>query len=226
MKCENCREVLSDYLDGTVSQETHESVRQHVQECALCRDQEAELRWIQGNARSLETLPARMENWTAIQLHMQTEGLLPKKIGGGEVDCRTSPEYWRKQMYFYRRLAFAAMAACFILLGFGIGSFWMYQYQPLSSGVQVRQMETQLAVLQLEKAISRLTPILERTKTEWRPEIRKIVDTNLEALNLAIAESERALAKDPNNEEAANFLVQACQRKLAVMNSFLDMNGI
>ncbi len=227
MNCKPWSENISEWIDGTLSRDREEALRSHLRDCAACQSLERDLRQIASGCRQIKPVPAGAEQWSALRRRLQADGLITALPFPVSVNRSALLEGLERQLLFYRRLAYGALAACLVLVGVGIGAYWRADRTgQADAALLARQMEVQLTVMQLQKAITHVALALEKSKAEWHPEEWAVVEANLAALDKAISESHRLVQKNPADEDAGNFLIQACQKKLAVLKSVLNVNGI
>jgi tetratricopeptide (TPR) repeat protein len=205
---------LSDYLDDEdVSARERADIAAHLATCDACRRTLAELRVIQSRAASLPDAPSAMDGWAA----------LADRI---DVSSRVTP-FARAPRRFSFTLPqlVAAGLALMVLTG---GMVWMSRLGdpqaalPPVAAVEADPREdlpmlTNFADAHYDEAVSDLEKALESNRARLDPETIRVIEENLLSIDVAIAQSRKALRSDPANVYLNNHFADSRNRKLALL---------
>jgi putative zinc finger protein len=193
MTCPHMEPKLNEYVDGTLAARDRASVEAHLAECAGCRDAVAELRRLVAGARQLPTsiTPPR-DLWPVI---------------GRRIEQRAT---WNVQRVWRRR---ALAAAAVLVIGLGLYRLlppFTAQYRPAGQGWAAVQAD-------FDRATDELGIILAADRGRLRPETVALLERNLAVIDVAIAESRAALARDPANAELRRLFAAASRQKVELL---------
>lgn len=202
---------LSEYIDGDLDQREQAAVEQHLADCPECRQITAELRGVLTRASSLtDTAPAH-DLWAGIAA----------RIGDTRV-VAFEPRARRRFSFTLPQLA-AAGIALMVLSG---GMVWVtkttgsradFPSVSTATDAPLGVSPASFADPQFEGAVEDLEQILNQNRARLDPETVRVLEQNLQAIDLAIQQSRQALERDPANTFLNNHLASARQRKLALL---------
>ena len=206
MSCSEIEILLDDYVDGELGSVGRRAVEEHVETCAGCRAALGELRRL---AQVVETLP---------------RGLAPERdlLPGirAALGSRTGRPAKRS-----RWLPLAGLAAAAVLvvlaawLGLGNGGPTAPS-SPTSETLPASRLalsEFEAAELEYERAAARLLEVLEARRVGLSPETRRIVNENLQVIDLAIEKARAALEADPTDARNGHTLNALHRQKVELL---------
>lgn len=216
-----CREV-----EGVLEQEglapLPEAARVHVVGCSSCQSLLADLDSIVSTTREIPAEiepPARV--WISLRAQLQAEGLIKESVPAAQ-----SVSWWHGLSDLFRSRAMATAA-----VGLMIVAAALFQLQP----GDVRNSQTPL--LQ-ESADSSQEPFraTRTTLNDQEPvakgmilastsEVDASLRQNLETLDQFIADCERRLKEEPQDEVAREYLAAAYQQKAELLSAMMDRGG-
>jgi putative zinc finger protein len=220
---------LSAFLDGDLPAAELQSVRQHLEGCAACARQAAELGAVARAARALEAPEPPPTLWPSIEGAL--EGPTP---------------WWLSWRPFGVGVLAGAAAAAALVLG---GGAWraavtreaasVVAAAPASQAQQAPQapqapidpllveaeQEFARAAAVYERSIEKLRGLLAREEGQWPAEMRARTDERLARLDDAIARSREAARRAPGDSEGNEQLFAAYQQKLAFLTETVQRGG-
>jgi tetratricopeptide (TPR) repeat protein len=225
MDCKFVDRSLSDYLSGELPGPQVLEVEDHLRGCKNCQEILNDFQRILAACRSLPDFEAREDNFQLLKQKLSPgthEIIADKRRLESQDDLLL---HVQAKLAFYRRVAVAVAAMAMISVSLWIGQF-IYS-PPVNSETSnapaaLASLEIQRAELHYQNAIESLAQVLENTKQGWNPEVRRVVDQNLEMIDKAIAECQVALRRDPRNLEAGAYLLAAYRKKVDLMRSMLS----
>jgi len=127
----------------------------------------------------------------------------------------------------HRRFSFTLpqlVAAGLALMVMSGGGVWVLNHggratslPPLAANTEPSVVPASLADPHYDEAIADLQQALQAGRSQLDPGTIKVLETNLDAIDTAIEQSQRALAQDPANVYLNTHLADARQRKLALL---------
>ncbi|HKN34147.1 MAG TPA: anti-sigma factor [Terriglobales bacterium] len=204
MTCTDFQNKLPDMIDGEAAGE-HAA---HLKACALCSDLVADLRAISTGAKVLCAADEPSPRvWANIQRALEAEGLVrtPRQAGGVLVPPRRR---WAP--------AWLVAIAALVVVGFGLLIQQNRSAQPMQ-GAKEAAATTRGAT---EPATSADDD--QQILAQLSPAMRTTYENNLKDVNAFIRDANDSLARNPNNDEARHFLMDAYQQKAMVYELAMD----
>jgi anti-sigma factor RsiW len=212
MTCDEARDRMDDYVDGTLDEAAFQEMELHVASCAECRTEERALRALLAHAAALpaERMPSR-DLWAGIEARLD--------------DARPA---WRRPWALAAWGAGLAAAAG-VVLALSAALHGPGGPRPatdpslapaaLRSDDPVADAEREYA-----RAASDLMSALERQRDRLPPETFASVQKDLRSIDAALQEVRRALATDPANTGLNHLLASTHQRKVEVLQQVLKLS--
>jgi len=217
-------------MAGELHAEDSRAVEEHLGECGPCRRVLEELRDVVMRAAALEDLQPSRDLWAGIAATIQAPVradakviALPTARSNVTEVADTPPGRWSRIAFTPPQLA----AASIVLIAISAGATWLAGPSlgagaaPLSVAVPsgAVSMVTQVAGPPegLAEELSLLEESLVAARTTLDPNTVRVLERNLSVIEMAIADSHRALAQDPGNGYLADHLEQVYQRKLTYL---------
>jgi hypothetical protein len=211
-------DLLSDYLDGEdLSIDERHRIAAHLAGCGECRATLEELREVAAHAATLPDSGPDADLWPGIAARIAagTHAATP---------FRSAPAAVRRISFTVPQLV-AAGLALMLLSG---GTVWLARlggsrtdFEPLSAQISDRApgpvRAARTSDLEFDEAIADLERTLEAGRSRLSPETVRVLETNLQAVDRAIAECRAALADDPSSVYLNAHLASTERRKLMML---------
>jgi len=217
---------LSDFLDGTLAVAHASAVESHLEECGVCRSALEGLRAVVAEAKGLTSIAPPRDLWPGIAAAIQAPlgraagdtSVIPLHAPG--IHARGEPTL--PGLFSFSVPQLATAATILMLVSAGITA-WVgpglavrdeitASREPLQGIVAVSAVASPPAELSAE--LSALEATLRSASTSLDAETVRILETNLDVIERAIADSRRALDRDPANGFLTEHLERAYHRKL------------
>ena len=217
---------LSDYLDDELSASERAGVEAHLATCRDCSIALEELRAVVARAASLPPRPPAADLWPGIE---------PRLSAAGQ-DANVTPFRARARRRFSFTLPQIAAAGIALMVMSG-GAVWLLQNGGRATSLPpvaatkdaganpIVPVAAGLADPRYDEAIADLEEALKAGRGDLDPATVKILESNLAAIDKAIAESRAALEADPANVYLNSHLADARQRKLALLRRATSLVG-
>jgi tetratricopeptide (TPR) repeat protein len=204
---------LSEYLDDEeMSASDRMAIEAHLAGCASCRSTLAELRAVTAHATSLPDAPPSTDLWPGIAARLDAPSTVRAFVSATPA----------RRFSFTMPQLVAAGLALMVLSG---GMVWVSRLgdprtnlPPLAAQVEEPQVvPANFADSHYDQAISDLEKTLEEGRNRLDPETVRILEQNLNAIDVAIAQARKALRADPENIYLNNHFAESRQRKLSLL---------
>ncbi len=246
MNCDKCQELLSDFIDGTLTGEDQVFFNSHLEECMSCVGVREEMRSIVGVARQTREHYAAPPNeramWLRIRntIEVELDTNRSAKAAANSARNSSTESFWSRWMGKRWELSLpqlatsvAAIAATVALVTtLGLQNF---RDDPrMASGQQPTRQVTnpQRGVIVdgnlLGNSVVRQTEIdywqqrVAQRKANWNPRMRDAFDRSMGVINEAVSDSMSELNNNPNDEISEEMLNAALRDKMELLREFSE----
>lgn len=235
MNCENYQDLLSDFVDGSLSPQEHKRVETHLGGCSECSDVRGDLGAIVGfcleHRGEYEAVPNERATWLRISnmIEVELSGQTPAEI-------TEEAGWWFRLMNRSWRLSFPQMATAvtaivilavmFTFLGMrGFGRFGGGASNLQSAGLGLVPSGSSVAdrYRQQQQVIDYWNQRVELNKSRWNPQMRETFDRNMGVIDAAVNDSMRQLNQNPHDEVSEEILNAALNDKVALLKEFSSL---
>jgi hypothetical protein len=228
MNCENCQDLIHDFLDGSISQSDELALNTHLQHCLDCESVRHDLGAIIGFCQShrgeYEAPPNAEALWLRIRNVIEADGLnrpvslKPRSSFFSELMGRS----W--QLSLPQLVTSVVAIVMFVSLAtvVGLRRFGTTPAPPTAQfGASTSNVNDR--VWQRQQVISYWNQRIELNKARWSPEMRETFDRNMTVIDQAVSESMNELNRNPNDDIAEQMLNESLNDKLALLKEFSDL---
>ena len=211
---------LSDYVDGELDAEARAALEAHLATCAECRATRDELERVVARARRVEYREPAKDLWGGIEATI--------------IENRQRPTR-RFVTLSWARLAAAAAIVAVLAGGF---AWTVASRRSAEVAVVPARRDTiaplapasapgasALAAASYRDAAADLERALEAGRSTLRPETMRVIEENLRAIDLAIAQTDSALRRDPGSAYLNQYLAATMQRKLRLLRRAVEITA-
>lgn len=217
---------LSDFLDGELEADDHTAVESHLAECGSCRRTLEELRRVRDRAAALGPVEPDRDLWAGIAATIDAPPT--ERPAGTRIIELPTAERQRREIekavpprrfsLSSRQLAAASVAliAASSLVTWALRPAPNVTSVPSTSAAGVIAPVSQVAgpPEDLAAELASLEETVSRARGTLDPNTVRVLERNLGIIEQAIADSQRALAQDPENDFLAEHLQRVYQRKV------------
>jgi hypothetical protein len=232
MNCENCQNLLSDWLDNELAASLRIDVGAHLSACPVCRAAHDQLDSILGfceNQRGLyDAVPNEEALWRRISNTIEAEQNTPLRAS------QPAPPlaWWQRLAQSWqvsRAQAVGSLAA--LVMAFSVMTVGMAKLPGAVRGLITSGASSSFAAAgnRLEHLAEARQPALdywyqrvEQRKARWSPQIRQAFDYNLDILEQAAKESTEALRSNPQDVVSAERLSIVLEDKMELLKEFAN----
>ena len=209
---------LSEYVDGELDPATHAALEAHLATCASCRTTRDELQRVVARARGIGYRQPATDLWGAIETSITANA--PRSRG-------------RLVTVSWARLAVAAAIVAILAGGFAWTLASRRTVFVVTASPRHDTVATDLRtpapvaaatdVASNRDAAAELERAFEAGRTTLRPETMRVIEENLRAIDLAIAQTDSALRRDPGSAYLNQYLAATMQRKLKLLRRAVEI---
>ena len=209
---------LSEYIDDELDADTRRALETHLATCADCRAVRAELERVVARARAVGYRAPATDLWVPIETTIR--GTRSAKPG-------------RFVTLSWTWLAVAAAVVALVAGAFA----WTIASRREPSGASAIARDTTptapvsvegasaLAVASYREAAGDLERAFEAGRGTLKPETTRIIEENLRAIDVAIAQTDSALRRDPGSAYLNQYLAATMQRKLRLLRRAVEITS-
>jgi hypothetical protein len=233
MNCEKCQDLISDLVDGSLSQRDQSTLNSHLDECLSCADVRNDLQslvdFCHTQRGQYDAPPNEKALWLRIRNVIETEArLVVASVPAG----RGSRLNWLSRSWELSLPQLAASAAAIVLIVSLSTAVGLRRWQSGGTGSlpaqEGRTFEASAAsvksrVSQQQQSIAYWNERVEFNKARWYPQMRETFDRNLQVIVEAVNESMEALSKSPHDEVSEEMLNAALNEKLSLLKEFAEL---
>jgi len=236
MNCEKCQDLISDFLDGALSNEDQTMLSSHLEECLECDRVRGDLQSIVGFCRAhrgeYDAPPNEKALWQRIRNVIAA--------GAGPVAMTPEParrNFWKNwvgrswELSFPQLVASVAAIVLVVSLSTAVG---LRRYQSgVASAPPVpssRQESLSVAAANVRERVSHQQELIsywnqrvEFNKARWSPQMRETFDRNLKVIDQTVNDSFDALSQNPHDEVSEEMLNTALSEKLSLLKEFAEL---
>jgi anti-sigma factor RsiW len=213
-------ERLSEYLDGELEDGERVALESHLRSCAACSGIVGDLRRVVRRARTLKQRGPEHDLWPGIASRI---GATPPQADRAvDLASRRSSRRWS---FSLPQLAAAGIA----LMTISGGTVWMLRtavprsaIAPVASissphPIVVNAAARPSATQSYAAAVADLERVLADGRGQLDSSTVRVIEQNLQAIDRAIAQAQRALEADPANLYLNTHLAETMRRKLDLL---------
>jgi hypothetical protein len=210
MTCEQFRQTLPEFPEGARGAEQEA----HGKSCPACSSLLSDLNFILSEAAVLrEDAGPSPRVWNSIEIVLRQEGLIRE---AGQ-PAPAAPAFWR----WSRAWALLPLAAA-LLLGFGMVIRQRGAAQQQAAVTQPTMVLSSALSVRDHRAIPAEDQQLLEAISSRVPAMRAAYEANLQDVNAYIRDAEESALRDPNDEDAQQYLMDAYEQKAVVYQMALD----
>jgi anti-sigma factor RsiW len=209
---------LSEYVDGELDAETRAALDAHLATCAKCRATRDELERVVARARGIGYREPANDLWGAIETSITAN----------------APRSGRRLVTLsWARLAAAAAIVALLAGGFAwtIASRRAAVVATMAPSRDTIAPDARtpapagaaLALASYRDAAADLERAFEAGRSTLRPETMRVIEENLRTIDLAIAQTDSALRRDPGSAYLNQYLAATMQRKLKLLRRAVEI---
>ncbi|MFP5261690.1 MAG: zf-HC2 domain-containing protein [Blastocatellia bacterium] len=223
MLCNECQELISDYIDGELELGEQAKVERHLGDCEPCRAVRDDLLQIVHFSNQLPEHAPSGALWARIRSDIEEQ----KPAGFWS----RAGAWWAitKSRQFDLSIPQMAAAAAALVIVISIGVIASRQPAApvaMSLAGSAQSATSQVRPLsgpdfqQLEKQISNLSATIEQRKVSWDPQLRVKFEKNMSLIEQSLAECRHQLSDNPGDDVSQELMLNAYREKVRLLEGF------
>ena len=230
MNCENYRDLLSDFIDESLTPQDRAKVEAHLSACGACAEARADLDLIVGFCRehrgeydpvpNEKALWLRISNTLESELTIRTATNVPAGAGWW---FRVMNRSWQLS---FPQLATSVAATIVIAVALTLAGLRVFSGSGVkSSGLTLvsESSTVQDRYRQQRQTIEYWNKRVELNKARWNPQMRETFDRNMGVIDAAVDDSMGRLNQNPHDEVSEDILNAAMSDKIALLKEFSEL---
>jgi hypothetical protein len=245
MNCEECQELLSDFLDGELTGEGHVSLSAHLDECLSCLSTRDELDSIVSFCRDCrgeyEAPPNERALWVRIRNTIEAEQGAGAAVALPARAARRASR-WSRIMDRSWELSFSQMTGAIAAIAIAVALATVFGMRSMEGGLGQNRQETLATdgsrqgqamtpsafapderMRQQQMVIEYWNQRVEQRKARWNPQVREAFERNVSVLDQTVEDSKRVLSQNPHDEVYEEMLNTALNDKMELLKEFSNM---
>jgi hypothetical protein len=233
MNCEKCQGLISDFVDGSLSQHEQNTLSEHLDECLSCADVRNDLQSIisfcQSERGQYSAPPNERALWLRIRNVIEADtasaSVMPARV-------RRNWTAWIGKTWelSFPQLAAATAAIVLVVSLSTVVGLRRWQSNPVNGvggpGLNTLSVATEnlrSRISQQQQAISYWNQRVEYNKARWSPQMRETFDRNLKVIDDTVNASFESLSRNPHDEVSEEMLNAALNEKLLLLREFGEL---
>jgi anti-sigma-K factor RskA len=221
MVCNDCQELLSEYIDGALELGEQARIERHLADCGDCRAVRDDLLQITHFSHQLPMHTPSGAVWSRIQSEIASEQ--PRTVW-----ARAARWFSGVQRQHFN-LSIPQLAASGVALALVVSAAMMTMRQePVAPGPMLAQgmssLETNLLsnpdFQQYERQINNLKEAVERRKAEWNPQLCEAFERNMLYVDQSLVECRQQLNGNPRDKDSLELMLNAYREKVRLLEGF------
>ena len=229
MNCEKYQDLLSDFIDGSVTPEDHNSVETHLSVCGVCAEARSDLDAILGfcleQREEYDPVPNERALWLRISNMIEV---------GSTASSRTKTPahvgWWLRLMNRSWQVSFPQLAAAVTAIVIVVSVFTLagsrgFNFRGDVASVPATGSGSSVAVRyrQQQEVIEYWNQRVELNKARWNSQMRETFDRNMSVIDAAVNDSMRQLNQNPHDEVSEEILNAALNDKVELLKEFAEL---
>lgn len=222
MFCNQCQELVSDYIDGALELGEQLQVERHLADCEACRAVRDDLLQIVHFSRQLPLQTPSGAVWSRIR---------------SEVDSQQPASVWyrtarrlstMRSRHFDMSIPQLVASAAALVIVASVTVALLRRQGPVDltttggSATQEKSLLSHRDVAQMEEKINELAQTVEQRKRTWDPELREAFQRNMIYVDQSLAECHHDLDANPADDLSQELMLGAYREKMRLLASFSE----
>lgn len=226
MICTECKNRLSDFIDGHLSAGESLRIQEHITTCLNCNVVHQDLKLIVSASRELPLQSIASPLWQRIQAEIDHE-----------ISSRQPVSFlgrlWQKQFQLTFSMPQLATAAGLVIAAAVSLSVIARVSPDTLPGINVGWQNAQVAAkplaqpsavipVELERSLIDYNERIQQRMSSWDPQMREVFQRNMAVVDLCAERCRRLLEENPNDLVAREMLHGAYNKKLRLLKDYSE----
>ena len=235
MNCEKYQDLLSDFIDGSLASQDHNSIEAHLSACGVCAevrgDLDAIVTYCHEHRGEYDAVPNERALWLRIsslieaELPINSRTEIPQNVG-----------WWFRWMNRSWQVSLPQLAASMIAVAIIVSVATIIGLRRFGSGGEsagfrssgvptIASNNQPLAerYRQQQQTIDYWNQRVELNKARWNSQKRETFERNLSVIDAAVNDSLSQLNQNPHDEVSEEILNAALNDKVELLREFAEL---
>ena len=231
MNCEQCHELLSDYLDGTLTGEARRLLDRHLAECLSCADARADLSTIVTAARDLHDYTVAPTSsralWLRISNTLEAERAEQRQAAARQAAATPARREGFVTRALHKRwtLTLPQLTAAVTAVAVSVAAVTVFSLQSLRPAPAPVPAPPQISAHHAlsDQELELLMQRVEQRKARWNPRMREAFERNLSVIDATVNDSLQQLNETPHDAVSEESFDAAMRDKKELLREFADL---
>ena len=232
MNCENYQDLLSDFVDGSLTSKNENDLKAHLTTCAACAAVSADLQAIVSFCLEHRGQYAPVPNEKALWLRI--DNTIESELAGKTATSVPAGAGWwfrltnRSWQLSFPQLATSIAATIVVAVLLTVVGLRMFNGSGLKSSGTTLALASESSSVQdryrqQQQTIDYWNNRVELNKVRWNPQMRETFDRNMSVIDAAMNDSMGLLNQNPHDEVSEDILNAAMSDKIALLKEFAEL---
>lgn len=231
MNCEQYQNLLSDFIDGSLTPSDREKIEVHLGVCGVCAEARNDLDGIVSfcleHRGEYEAVPNEGALWLRISNLIESESAV-----SSSTVVPANAGWWFRLMNSRWKLSFPQLASSVAAIVLIVSVLTVAGWRRFAgvSGVQSAGLSlvsngssVQDRIRQQQQVIAYWNERVALNKARWNPQMRETFDVNMSVIDTALNDSLRQLTQNPHDEISEEILNSALNDKVQLLKEFAQL---
>jgi hypothetical protein len=238
MNCEKYRDLLSDFIDGSLASQDHKSIEAHLSACGVCAEVRGDLNAIvtycHEHRGEYDAVPNERALWLRISNLIEADDM--ELATGSRTEIPQNAGWWFRLMNRSWQVSLPQLAASMIAVAIIVSVVTMIGLRRLGSGgedagvrssglatVAPNSLPVAERYSQQQQTIEYWNQRVELNKARWNTQMRETFDRNMSVIDAAVNDSLSQLNQNPHDEVSEEILNAALNDKVELLREFAEL---
>lgn len=241
MNCEKCQELISDFLDGALSDDDRKTLDAHLEECLSCYSVREELDSIVTYCRDhrgeYDAPPNERALWLRIRNTIESQRGGVRALAAASSSGTGQALNWLSGLFSRQwELSLSQMTAAGVAIAilvslatiFGMGGF--RSTQDVAGSGKSSQSKSTFATASIDERIKSQQEVIdfwdkriEQRKAYWSAQTHDTFERNLKVVDQAVVAFREELQRNPNDQVSSEMLDAAMSDKMDLLSAFAEL---
>jgi anti-sigma-K factor RskA len=231
MFCDQCSDLLSDYIDGSLELGEQVKVEHHVAECEHCRGIRDDLLQIVQFSRKLPLHAPPSSLWLRIKSEIDLEAR-PKLGARAAVWWSSLWQHSSSQGFHWATAAATLAGVAILVIVVQTGIFNSSRLMPaVSNQNAVVRSDTRTGsssdgtrtdISDMEQRIQALAELAREQSVSWSPDVKSAFNRDMSYVDETLAQCHHELSDNPHDDVCREMMLNAYREKVRLLEGFTD----
>ena len=238
MNCEKYQDLLSDFIDGSLASQDHNSIEAHLSACGVCAEVRGDLdvivTYCYEHRGEYDAVPNERALWLRISNLIDADNI--KLAADSRTEIPQNAGWWFRLMNRSWQVSLPQLAASLIAVAIIVSVATMIGLSRFGSGGETTGLRSSglttvapngLPLVeryrQQQQTIDYWNQRVELNKTRWNPQMRETFERNLSVIDTAVNNSLSQLNQNPHDEVSEEILNAALNDKVELLREFAEL---